>query len=1325
MRDMLDIARSGLLAYRSALSVTADNVANVNTEGYMRRTVGTVAAAGARATATSGASGGQGVLLADVRRAFDDLAADRVRNARGALAAAGAQLSGAEAIETLMLPGENGVDGHLRRFFDAVSALATDPSQGAARTVVMREGQAVAEAISDIGRGLDSLRRDLVTSAERGAAAASAMLRELADLSRRSGGQIGSADPALADRRDALLDRLADLLPIRVTLSGEGQPTVRLGGPAGPVLLEGSQTAILSVSVTDLLSLRVQGPGGTMAEARVLARGELGGIARALGAAEMASQELDGFARRFAQAANAVHRTGVDLQGRPGGDLFSVQGWAVTPAAANSGTVAVDLHRVPGAPPAPMDLVYDGTTSEWVAFDEAGTELLRGRGTLALPGVTVDLAGSPGDGDRLFLAPRSGQARDMSWIAEGASSLAAAAALSATADASNTGNARFVAAAVPDPAGPDSLPQVLNDGPVERSAGIVGLIAAGSRAVTLMAAGRAATTAFVSVAGASHLELTLPDGLHRFSLASLDGVAGIAGALTEGAVVSDRGATLASLGLTARATDAGVLQIHRPGNTSPVAAVLSGPGLLVTGIGTPAVPAGSALQVITRDGRHVAGTPLSATQAAALITPANGFRAGATYDASPLHAPAGYRGLDADMVLLPGEYQLTLAGTGLATAAGLPMPESAGRTITLAGPDGVPVQVALPAGTNAALASERLRGALPGLVAQPSTSVELSELPNGPFSMAIQGENIVPVGVAAEIVAGDLRPLGQAINAVSGGTGIVAEASPDGRRLLLRQIAGLDITASSLSPSGGGTMRVTPTGADGIASGPGAVLGAGDAFRQGGQINLNSPLGFAADVGGGSMAANDRRGPVGLHSTAAGAHVRADFPDLPDGHGGGVTFTLSVAGRSYIAAQPDGTPAAGVASAMAQSLRAGAPDAVLTGSPLASLPPDGSLMHLTVDDAAYTLRIQGGQPVIHGPEPSRLEATFDSANRLVITARGVTDGRGIVASAATAMGFGPGQGMLRLTGQPPDPGNLPAPVRVTHGGTDWLLSLGVGSVTVPPGFPGLASVDASTGALRIDLPSDAGAFVGPAPDAGLGGPGLSVRVSGGTLVLAGPSQALGVTVTQAGEPAQWMNLRDVPPEDLIVALTGSGPAILSGSLDPGAVPARPGNVTLAVEDAETRRLVLRDTPTGDVIARGILDATGRATLGGLSVQLDGQMASGDRFHLSRTGIVSGDGSVARALAALRALDPGTAEPGMVDRLSRLQTDTGTRAAAAQQARDSAEATEESAQRAVAALGGVDLDAEAARLIELQQAYQASAQAMTVARDLFDTLISLF
>jgi flagellar hook-associated protein 1 FlgK len=51
------------------------------------------------------------------------------------------------------------------------------------------------------------------------------------------------------------------------------------------------------------------------------------------------------------------------------------------------------------------------------------------------------------------------------------------------------------------------------------------------------------------------------------------------------------------------------------------------------------------------------------------------------------------------------------------------------------------------------------------------------------------------------------------------------------------------------------------------------------------------------------------------------------------------------------------------------------------------------------------------------------------------------------------------------------------------------------------------------------------------------------------------------------------------------------------------------------------------------------------------------------------------------------------------------------------------AVNDTIRRADAEQGAVDLDREAARLLELQQNYQAAAQIMAVAKEMFDTLIN--
>ena len=60
--------------------------------------------------------------------------------------------------------------------------------------------------------------------------------------------------------------------------------------------------------------------------------------------------------------------------------------------------------------------------------------------------------------------------------------------------------------------------------------------------------------------------------------------------------------------------------------------------------------------------------------------------------------------------------------------------------------------------------------------------------------------------------------------------------------------------------------------------------------------------------------------------------------------------------------------------------------------------------------------------------------------------------------------------------------------------------------------------------------------------------------------------------------------------------------------------------------------------------------------------------------------------------------------------------------ASKEALDGAEATKEAAAEAEAEFSGVNLDSEAASLIEFQQAYQASARILSTARELFQTLI---
>ena len=1337
MTSLLDIGRSGIMAYRTALAVTAENVANVGTDGYRRRDVSTITAGGGQSTPITAPTGGQGVTVADIRRAFDGLAADRARSATAEQSAAQHHLDGVRAIETLMIPGDDGIDGTLRQFFDALGALAGSPTDSVTRSQTLRRGEALAEAVSGLARGMTGLRTDLLAEAGQVTQEAEALLGQLADLSRRMSG-MSEGNPAaaaalhpMADIRDNLLDRLSSLLPVSVTLAQNGRPTIRLGSEAGPLLLEGDRAASLGIGEGHPLTLLMRGPDGAQRETRLLPSGALGGLSRALGALEMAGQALDGFARTLAGTLNAVHRGGIDLTGASGQDMFALNGWDATPAPGNTGRVQIVVAPVgPSSGTGPLTLIHDGAAGLWRAYDPAGAELASGRETVLLPGARVDLAGVARDGDRITLTPVTGRAVDLRWMLGDPASLAAASAFATAASPANAGTAALQATFLPQPvAAVPSLAQGFAQPPLDLLGGVIGLIPAGTEAVTLASLGRAASTRIELPAAPDLLEITTGAAVHQIALGAVVDAAGLAQGLSDGSLRTTDGRSLASLGLTASVDEGGALILSRPGSGDPVTASLSGPGGTTIGQTSPAEAPGGMVQIITRNGQHLSGAPLTAAQAAALITTANGFLPGAVYDPGPLTAGAGsgFRGVALGGTVGQAGQAAVLDAPALQSGPALPLPTLPARQITLAGMAGQSAVVDLPKGASAALIAARLGAALPGIEARATTSLELSGFAAGQVRLRLTGLNAQPLEVTATLAGADANPLALAINATSAATGIRAELSPDGARLLLVQGAGHDIALSDLRTTAGTGLvarRVTP---EGEATTLPQIWADGAALRQGGQVHLAALQGFTLTEGAtatGSVAAQD--GGFDLTRSAAGAMATLRFHDVPALAEGGLSHRLSLNGVAVEAALPPGAAGATIAATLAQTLREASPDVMLTGQPLANLPAEGSTLVLRIEGADYTLRMAQGTPVITGPEAGRLTAAFDAQNRLVITARGVTDGAGIGLTPAPAFGLGAGQGSLVMTGQPPDPASLPADVRVRFGDQDHVIGLTAGGLTVPPGFPGTASVDPGNGALTLRLAAPVSGLRIDAPaGTGIGGAGAAVRLEAGALILAGRDGPLDLTVRTEGPLAQSLSLRNLPPEDLILMMTGAGTQRLAGTITTGTPPVNPGALDVEITDAARGLVRLRDSVTGDAVAQGVLDAAGRVTLGGLALQITGQAQSGDRFTVLPAGPGSANADTALALAALRQGDPATGRPGLTERFASLQADTGLRVAGAERSLKTATAAADAATRAQAAIGAVDLDTEAARLLELQQAYQANAQSMAVARALFDTLLQLF
>ncbi|HLL10790.1 MAG TPA: flagellar basal body rod C-terminal domain-containing protein, partial [Rubrivivax sp.] len=130
-------------------------------------------------------------------------------------------------------------------------------------------------------------------------------------------------------------------------------------------------------------------------------------------------------------------------------------------------------------------------------------------------------------------------------------------------------------------------------------------------------------------------------------------------------------------------------------------------------------------------------------------------------------------------------------------------------------------------------------------------------------------------------------------------------------------------------------------------------------------------------------------------------------------------------------------------------------------------------------------------------------------------------------------------------------------------------------------------------------------------------------------------------------------------------------------------------------------------------------------INGFTMQLSGVPRSGDIIDVQPTppGAISSNNGNATQLLALRdaALAGGH---GYADTWSQALAEVGTRTQSARSASEISTAVAVQAEQSRSAGAGVNLDEEAARLIQFQQSYQAAAKVLQVAQALFDTLLDV-
>lgn len=134
MSDLLAIGASGVKAYSRALSVVGDNIANAQTEGYVRRNMRLAEAptAGAMSVSRHNIHPG-GVSAAAVTRGVDQWLVDDARIAAGEAARHSTRLSWASVTERALDGGADGIVENVTGIFTSADQLSANPNDAALR----------------------------------------------------------------------------------------------------------------------------------------------------------------------------------------------------------------------------------------------------------------------------------------------------------------------------------------------------------------------------------------------------------------------------------------------------------------------------------------------------------------------------------------------------------------------------------------------------------------------------------------------------------------------------------------------------------------------------------------------------------------------------------------------------------------------------------------------------------------------------------------------------------------------------------------------------------------------------------------------------------------------------------------------------------------------------------------------------------------------------------------------------------------------------------------------------------------------------------------
>ena len=462
MPDLISIAGNAVKTNQAALAVVGNNIANVNTDGYVRQELDIRENLPTKVGTTSI---GSGALATGVKRAYDSLVESSLRSSFSDLRSQAPIIDLTNRVIDILGDDKASLSPALDDFFSSFRDLGLDPSSQLRREVALSEAEGLVSRFNEIGAQLSSLDLDSKGALEYRVAEFNSLVSQLSVVNTKLGRQSKlEAQPAdLLNTRDLLLQDIAGLMKIGVKEQANGEVAVTIGAGIDGIelLTKGSAKKLglefSSNSVPSSVKL-ILDPDGSPQNLSGISGGEIGGYIsfREL-TLKPSFDQVNTLAAKFSSSVNDALAKGMDLYGSKGTPLFEIKPSILIDSSFTKSKIAItaDISSSADAKTNELRMIFDKPNKRWLVTDLVTNQTFAASNVnhFSVNGISVSVSGQPVAGDVFSIRTLDSEASNIKVAIGDSKRLAAGELFGITLGSGNTGGAKGAVAAVASASG--------------------------------------------------------------------------------------------------------------------------------------------------------------------------------------------------------------------------------------------------------------------------------------------------------------------------------------------------------------------------------------------------------------------------------------------------------------------------------------------------------------------------------------------------------------------------------------------------------------------------------------------------------------------------------------------------------------------------------------------------------------------------------------------------------------------------------------------------------------------------------------------------------